>query len=114
MWRKLTGTPAHVTVPDSPLFLVTLSALTEPSHLTGTVRDMTVSVHSLFRLVLDPDSGTGPGWINAETCGREHPEGSPTERTLEWTWHALMTGTQLEDSPGGLHRGTTSGEDRAA
>lgn len=122
MWRKLTKADIDTAAPDAPLHLVTLSAVTETDQLHGTLRDMTVSVHSLFRHILAPGPGNsrdrtdtrGPEWIGAESCGRLHPDGS----SLEWTWHALLTAEQLErqTSPGGRNSGSGAdpGEDVAA
>lgn len=115
MWRKLTKADVDTVAPGSPLHLVTLSAVTETDHLHGTLRDMTVSVHSLFRQILAPGPGNsrdttdarGPEWIGAESCGRLHPDG----KSLEWTWHALLTEEQLERKKSAGSRGSGTGAD---
>ncbi|HJC85253.1 MAG TPA: hypothetical protein H9751_06890 [Candidatus Corynebacterium faecigallinarum] len=120
MWRALTKAGVSTAAPTAPLHLVTLSAVTETDHLHGTLRDMTVSVHSLFRQILaprpDPTNSRGPDtdadrsrpggteWVGSESCGRLHADG----QSLEWTWHALLTAEQLErrPSPGAAGPGT--------
>lgn len=80
MWEKLIGTPAPA---DTPLFLVTLSALVDESSLHGPVRNATVDIHSLFRSVV------GDAWVQRDSEGE----------SLTWTWHALLTQEQLEAAP---------------
>lgn len=102
-WEQLTGTaPA---APDTPLFFATLSARAS----TGSVgiRDLTVSVHSLFRRILNPAEGTGPrqatttgknrdpAWVQQERCARPSPDDTDA---LEWVWHALLTQDDLESA----------------
>jgi hypothetical protein len=107
MWRTLTKAQLTERAPDSPLHLVTLSAVTETDCLNGTLRDMTVSVHSLFRRIVGTPT---PEWIGAETCGKLHKDG----HSLEWTWHILLTTEQLERSRASEGGGTPTSQGCAA
>lgn len=81
MWEKLLDTAPPK---DEPLFLVTISAMVDPESLTGSVRDTTIDIHSLFRSIAG-----NAAWIQREREGED----------LVWTWHCLMTQDELEAAP---------------
>jgi hypothetical protein len=112
MWRRLTGYDAPDSRSAPVCHLVTLTALVTPSEISGSERNMTVDVHSLFRRILiPPDYADRPEegelsvtdcvpWLSEDICGEPTSDG----RRLEWTWHALTNGEPGRPVPHGHRR----------
>lgn len=122
MWRRLTGSGALDSPPSPVCHLVTLTALATPSELSGSERNMTVDVHSLFRrILLPPDCADHPEnreladrdclpWLSEEVCGEPTSDG----RRLEWTWHALTNGEPGRSIPHSHGHGFRTRRDNVA
>lgn len=77
MWEKLTGRSAPQ---DQPIYLVTLSAAVDEESISGSLSSVTADIHSLFRTV------AGSEWTQKDRVGEN----------LTWTWHCLVTQSDLE------------------
>ncbi|WP_145941550.1 hypothetical protein [Corynebacterium glyciniphilum] len=122
MWRRLTGSGALDYPPPAVCHLVTLTAFATPSELSGSERNMTVDVHSLFRrTLLPPDCADHPRnreladcdclpWLSEDVCGEPTSDG----RRLEWTWHALTHGEPGRSHPHSHGHGLRTRRDNVA